>query len=133
MPKKQSHTPESWKDYKGPYSIALTCGDMIVVSGQGPLDPRTRKVVGANIKEQARATLENVKDALAAASATMDDCVKVTVFLGNIRHYDAFNEVYRTYFKEPLPCRTCVQGKLWSGMLVEVEAWAVRGAGGKPK
>jgi len=131
MPQKQAHTPERWRDYKGPYSIALTCGDLIVVSGQGPLDPKTKKIVGSDIREQARVTLDNVRNALSAAGATMDDCVKIGVFLADIKDFEAFNEVYRTYFKDPLPCRTCVECKLWSGMLVEIDAWAVRGAGGK--
>ncbi len=130
MPKKQPHTPEAWKDYKGPYSIALTAGDLIVVSGQGPLDPDGPKIVGTDIKEQAKVTLDNVKNALAAAGATMDDCVKIGVFLADIGDFDAFNEVYRTYFKDPLPCRTCVECKMWGGILVEVDAWAVRGGAG---
>ncbi len=130
MPKKQPHTPEAWKSYKGPYSIALTAGDLIIVSGQGPLDPDGPKIVGSNITEQARVTLDNVKGALEAAGATMDDCVKIGVFLDDINDFDAFNEVYRTYFKDPLPCRTCVECKMWKGILVEVDAWAVRGAGG---
>ncbi len=130
MPKKQPHTPEAWKDYKGPYSIALTAGDLIIVSGQGPLDPDGMKIVGSDITEQARVTLDNVKNALAAAGATMDDCVKIGVFLDDIKDFDAFNAVYRTYFKDPLPCRTCVECNLWGGILVEVDAWAVRGASG---
>jgi 2-iminobutanoate/2-iminopropanoate deaminase len=130
MAKKQPHTPEAWKNYKGPYSVALTVGDMIIVSGQGPLDPDGPKIVGKDITEQARITLDNVKNALAAAGATMDDCVKIGVFLADIKDFNGFNEVYRTYFKDPLPCRTCVESKLWSGILVEVDAWAVRGAGG---
>ncbi|MBN1345555.1 MAG: RidA family protein [Phycisphaerae bacterium] len=130
MAKKQPHTPEAWKNYKGPYSVALTVGDLIIVSGQGPIDPDGMKVIGEGIQEQAKITLDNVKNALAAAGATMDDCVKVGVFLSDIKNFNAFNEVYRTYFSEPLPCRTCVETALFGGMLVEVDAWAVRGAGG---
>jgi len=131
MPKKQPHAPEAFKDYKGPYSVALTCGDLIVVSGQVALDPKPKKALGTDIKEQAKITLDNVKNALASAGATMDDCVKIGVFLADIGDFNAFNEVYRTYFKEPLPCRTCVQAVLWPGALVEIDAWAVRGAGGQ--
>lgn len=130
MPKKVPHVPKGWENYKGPYSAALTAGDLIIVSGQGPLDPNGPKIVGSDIKEQAKVTLDNVKNALAAAGATMDDCVKVGVFLSDIKNFDAFNEVYRTYFTDPLPCRTCVECNLWGGILVEVDAWAVRGGAG---
>ncbi len=130
MPKKVPHVPAAWENYKGPYSIALTVGDMIIVSGQGPIDPDGPTIVGSDITEQARITLDNVKAALEAAGASMDDCVKVGVFLSNIKDFEAFNQVYREYFSEPLPCRTCVECQLFGGMLVEVDAWAVRDAGG---
>ncbi len=130
MPKKQPHVPKGWESYKGPYSIALTAGDWVIVSGQGPLDPDGPKIVGRDIQEQARVTLDNVKAALEAAGATMDDCVKVGVFLSDIKDFDAFNEVYRTSFNDPLPCRTCVECQMWGGILVEVDAWAVKGGAG---
>lgn len=130
MPKKTPHIPQGWESYKGPYSVALTVGDMIIVSGQGPIDPDGPKIVGSGITEQARITLDNVKAALEAAGATMDDCVKVGVFLADLKDFEEFNTVYRTYFTDPLPCRTCVECRLFGGMLVEVDAWAVKGAGG---
>lgn len=130
MPKKQPHVPKGWEDYKGPYSAALTIGNMVVVSGQGPLDPDGPKIVGSTIQEQAKVTLDNVKGALEAAGATMDDCVKIGVFLDDINDFDAFNEVYRTYFTDPLPCRTALECNLWGGILIEIDAWAVKDTAG---
>jgi 2-iminobutanoate/2-iminopropanoate deaminase len=59
----------------------------------------------------------------------MDDCVKVTAHLLNINDFDRYNAVYREFFSKPYPARTTVQSGLWNGMLVEIDAIAVFGAG----
>lgn len=110
----------------GPYSQGLRAGDWIFVSGQGPLDPATKQIVGATIQEQTTRVLDNIKAIVEAAGATMDDVVKSTVHLLNIEDFDDFNVVYVTYFGDPKPTRTTVQSVLWGGILVEIDVVAYR-------
>ena len=114
----------------GPYTPALCVDPFVFVSGQGPLDPETHQVTGSTLEEQAELTLTNVKTLLAEAGCTMDDCVKVTVHLADMRHYDRFNRVYERFFRKPFPTRTLVQSGLLD-ILVEIDAIAIKGAGGK--
>ncbi|MEF3302008.1 RidA family protein [Paenibacillus sp. GYB003] len=106
----------------GPYSQAVLSGGFVFVSGQGPLDLHGN-VVGETIEEQTGLTLRNIERILAAAGCTMDDVVKVNVILRHIGDFDKFNDVYRTYFREPMPARTCYEGGL-DGILVEIDAIA---------
>ncbi|MHB1005487.1 MAG: RidA family protein [Chloroflexota bacterium] len=78
-----------------------------------------------NIKEQSRLTLETIKAALEAAGSSMDNVLKVLALVADINDRPAFNEVYKSYFPNNPPARTCVQaGKLGEGVLVEVECVA---------
>ena len=113
----------------GPYSPGIAVGDTVYVAGQGPLDPRTGAIIGSTIEEQVDLTLQNVRRVLESAGCAMDDCVKVNVHLLNIEDFDRFNAVYRTFFTQPYPARTTVQSVLWHGILVEIDAVAVRGCG----
>ena len=72
---------------KGPYSLWVKAGDFIFVSGQGPVDPETGQVFLGDIAEQTRMTLENVKAILEDAGAKMEDVVKTTVFLTDIKNF----------------------------------------------
>ncbi len=107
----------------GPYSPGLRAGDLIFVSGQVPTDPETGKLAGESIEEQTRQVLNNVKAVLEAAGASMDDCVKMTVHLQDIKEFARFNEVYAGFFCDPKPTRTTVQSGL-SGVRVEIDAIA---------
>ena len=113
----------------GPYSQGIRAGDFIFVSGQGPLDPATKQIVGATIQEQTTRVLDNIKAIVEAAGATMDDVVKSTVHLLDIGDFDDFNAVYVTYFGDPKPTRTTVQSVLWGGILVEIDVVAYRPTG----
>jgi len=113
----------------GPYSPAVRAGDFVYVSGQVPRDPRTGELLGATIEEQAEGTLANLQRVLAAAGATLDDVVAVTVYLADENDWGAFNAVYRETFRAPFPARTVVGAKL-RGILVEVSAVAQRGGKG---
>jgi 2-iminobutanoate/2-iminopropanoate deaminase len=112
----------------GAYSPGLRVGDWIFVSGQGPMDPKTGQVCGQTIEEQTRQTLNNVKAILEAAGATMDDCVKVTAHLADIRDFARYNKVYETFFRDPKPTRTTVQSGLLD-ILVEIDAIAYKPQG----
>ena len=107
----------------GAYSQAVRAGDFIFVSGQGPLDPHSGDVCGANIEEQTARTLGNIKTILEAAGATMSDVVKVTAHLSDISLFERYNRVYASYFPDPKPARTTVASQLL-GILVEIDAIA---------
>ena len=117
----------------GAYSPGIAVGQMVFVSGQGPLDRKTKKIIGKTIEEQTRVTLQNVQAILKAAGSSMNDCVKLTAYLSNMRHFDRYNSVYKTFFRDPLPARTTVQAKLWGGILVEIDAIAIKGSAANDK
>ena len=110
----------------GPYSQGLIAGDFVFVSGQGPLDPQTGKIVGETVEEQTVRVLENIKAILEAAGTSMDDVVKVAVHLSDLALFQGFNQVYATYFPDPKPVRTTVGSQL-PGILVEIDAIAYLG------
>ena len=125
MTKKQV-TTNSGAAPVGAYSQGLIAGDFVFVSGQGPLDPETGKVVGETIEEQTARVLENLKAILEAAGASMGDVVKVAVHLSDLGSFQPFNQVYASYFPDPKPARTTVGSKL-PGILVEIDAIAYLG------
>lgn len=111
----------------GPYSQAVQAGGTVYVSGQLPINPATGEFAGADIRAQARQSLENIKAILAAAGADMAHVVKTTVLLQDMADFAAMNEVYAEYFTEPYPARAAFQvAKLPKGALVEIEAVAVQ-------
>jgi 2-iminobutanoate/2-iminopropanoate deaminase len=123
---KQKITTKSGASPVGAYSQGLRVGDFVFVSGQGPLDPATGKIVGETIEEQTARVLENIKAILTAGGATMADVVKVSAHLSDLTHFERYNKVYATYFPDPKPTRTTVGSQLL-GMLVEIDAIAYVG------
>ncbi len=106
----------------GPYSQGLKTGSRIYVAGQRPADPATG-AIPPDITAQARQALENVRQILLAGGADMDKVVKVAVYLADLGHFAAFNEVYKEFFSAPYPVRTTIGCSL-RGILVEVDAIA---------
>lgn len=125
MPKIQIKTSASASPV-GPYSQGLKAGDFVFVSGQGPLDPHTGKVVGETIEEQTKQVLENIKGILEAGGASMANVVKSTVHLSDLSLFQRFNAVYATFFPDPKPTRTTVGSRL-PGILVEIDVIAYTG------
>ena len=109
----------------GPYSQAISTGNLLFVSGQTPLIPGT-KDIPEGITAQSIQSLNNVKAILEAAGSSTDKVVKATVFLAEMSDFAAFNEVYSTFFKTPHPARSCVAVKtLPMNVMVEVEVIAL--------
>ena len=108
-----------------PFSPAIRAGDYIFVSGQGGFEnPKTGEAI-KDIEAQTRQCLENMKQVLQAAGSSLDDAVKVTVFLNNVADYAKMNKVYRSYFPNAQPARsTAGTGLVISGMLIEMECIA---------
>jgi 2-iminobutanoate/2-iminopropanoate deaminase len=111
---------------KGPYTPAVRAGGFVFVSGQVPRDPVSGALAGDAIDAQARRTLDNVRRVLDAAGASLDDVVSATIYLADVTEWDAFNAVYREYFREPYPTRTVV-GAALRGIRVEVSVVAFVG------
>lgn len=110
----------------GPYSQAIDLGNIVFCSGQIPVDPATG-AIPEGITAQTEQALTNVAALLAEASLTLADVVKTTVFLADMAHFGAMNEVYGRHFPSPYPARSAVAVReLPKGVLVEVEVIAAR-------
>jgi 2-iminobutanoate/2-iminopropanoate deaminase len=110
----------------GPYSQAVAEGQWLFTSGQIPIDPATGQLCSTDMVTAARQVLTNLEAVLAAGGADLSTVVKTTVFLKDMRDFQAFNGVYAEFFKEPFPARSCVQvAALPKDALVEIEAVAV--------
>lgn len=106
----------------GPYSQAITVGNMLFTSGQIPINPATGEIP-EGVEEQARQALANVKNLIEAAGGKIDNTVKTTVFIKNMDDFGKINEIYAKYFTEPYPARSCVEvARLPKDVLLEIEA-----------
>lgn len=111
----------------GPYSQAISVGNLLFTSGQIPLDPATGAVVGETVEQQAEQVMKNVGAILEANGVGFDRAVKTTCFLADMADFAVFNEVYGRYFTGK-PARSCVAVKaLPKGVLCEVEVIAELG------
>ena len=91
-----------------PLAQAIRAGNLLFVSGQGPLDPKTREVVSPDIREQTRQTLANLRGVLAAAGLDFRHVVNMRVVLRNTEDFAAFNETFREFLQGEKVTRTCV-------------------------
>jgi 2-iminobutanoate/2-iminopropanoate deaminase len=106
----------------GAYSQAIRAGDLVFVSGQGPLDPTTLEVIGTTVQEQTEATIRNLEAIARAAGGSLEDVVKVSAFLASIDDFPAFNATYERMFPSlPRPARTTT-GAALRDILVEIDA-----------
>lgn len=109
----------------GPYSQGVKVGDLLFVSGQVALDPKTGKLAGDDIESQTRQVLQNVKSIVEASGCKLSDVVKISVFLGDANDFRKMNEVCSTFFAENPPARTTVEaGMPGPGMRIMVDAIA---------
>ena len=106
----------------GPYSQAVKVGGTVYLSGQIPLDPATMQLVSGDIDAEIRRVFDNLKAVALAAGGTLNDAVKVNVFLTDLAHFARVNEIMATYFQQPYPARAAVGvAALPRGARVEVE------------
>jgi 2-iminobutanoate/2-iminopropanoate deaminase len=111
----------------GPYSPVVGFQDLIFVSGQGPLDPKTQVLVSGSIQEETRRTLENIRNILEDVGSSLNHALKVTAYLGDMNDFGEFNEIYREFFPANPPARTCIQaGRLPFDIKVEIDVIACR-------
>jgi 2-iminobutanoate/2-iminopropanoate deaminase len=92
----------------GPYSHAIDSGDYIFLSGQTAMNSVGEGQLPGDIGAQTKLCFESLSEVLETAGLTLDNVVKVNVYLTNMKNFSAMNEVYKTFFIEPFPARTCV-------------------------
>jgi 2-iminobutanoate/2-iminopropanoate deaminase len=106
----------------GPYSHGVREDGLLFLSGQTPLDPETNVLVAGGIEVQARRVFANLETVLVAAGSSLDDVLKVNVYLTDMADFPAMNAVYSAVFADPYPARTTVAvAGLHMGAAVEVE------------
>ncbi len=109
----------------GSYSQGIRVGNLLFVAGQGPADPKTGKPPGADIETQTRQTLQNIKGIVEAAGLSMQDVVKVTVYLRNANDFGKMDAVYKTFFPENPPTRMTLEAGLpLASALIAIDAIA---------
>ena len=109
----------------GPYSQSVRIGRLVHAAGQGADEPTTGGLAGADIETQTRQCLRNLEAVLAASGATLDDVLRVGVFLAHLSDFEGMNAVYSTVFRDPPPARTTVYVGLPGELRVEIDALAV--------
>ena len=111
---------------QGAYSQGWRAGDFLFVTGTGPIDPVSGKLVGDTIEQQTEQTIDNISAILEADGASLADVVKSTVHLSDTTLFARYNTVYARRFSKPYPVRTTVGSDLGHspGMLVEIDCIA---------
>jgi 2-iminobutanoate/2-iminopropanoate deaminase len=109
----------------GPYSQAVIHNGIIYLSGTGAVDPQTNELKLGTVEEEAELAMTNLRIILEEAGSSLDKLLTITVYLKDMQEYAGFNEVYKGFFTNDLPARTCIQaGDLPFGTRVEVTATA---------
>jgi len=111
----------------GPYSQGYKAGGFIYVSGQVPINPATSELVKDDIKAASQQSLDNCKAIIEEAGATLEDVIKVEIFLQNMSDFGQVNEVYAAFFGDHKPARACVEvAALPLGATVEIQMIAYK-------
>jgi 2-iminobutanoate/2-iminopropanoate deaminase len=105
--RKSVHPPNALRP-SSPFSLGVVSGEFLFVSGQAPVNLATNEIEYGDIRTEARCALRNVETILAAAGCSLNDVVRVGVFLSNLDDVAGMNEVYREFFPDNQPARTTV-------------------------
>lgn len=109
----------------GPYEQGIKIDSFVFTSGQIPINPETNEPVRGSIEDETRQVLENISEVLRAGGSSLDNAIKITVYLKDLSLFSRMNEVYRSFFPENKPARTCVEvSELPKGVGVEMDAVA---------
>lgn len=107
----------------GPYSQAIEVNGMVYTSGVIPVDPSTGAILEGGVEVQANQAFKNLCNLVEASGSKVENIVKTTVFIKEMNDFGKINEIYKQYFKEPFPARSCVEvARLPKDVLLEVEA-----------
>ncbi len=122
MNKKTIHTDNAPAAI-GTYSQAIQAGNLVFISGQIPLVPTTMEVVDGDFEARARQVFDNIQAVAEAAGGSLNDIVKLTVFLTDLGNFAIVNSVMESYFDQPFPARAAVGvASLPKGVDVEADA-----------
>lgn len=111
----------------GPYSPAVWAGDLLYLSGQTPIDPKTGELIQGDVEAQTHRAFDNLEAVLGDAGLSMDDVIKCNVYLTDMANFAAMNTAYAKRFTKPYPSRTTIGVKqLPRDALVEIEMVAKR-------
>ena len=107
-----------------PFSDAVKAGGFVFLSGQVSMDDQGRPVYGS-VQQQTGIIMRNIQQVLATTGCSLNDIVKVKVWLSDMRHFEAFNEAYRPWFGDAFPARTLTTSAIAFGLDVEIEIVAL--------
>ena len=111
----------------GPYSAAIWAGDLLYLSGQTPVDPKTGDLISGDVEAQTHRAFDNLEAVLGDAGLSLDHVIKCNVYLTDMDNFAAMNSAYSTRFSKPYPARTTVAVRaLPRKALVEIEMVARR-------
>jgi 2-iminobutanoate/2-iminopropanoate deaminase len=117
-------TPPGVPTPRGPYSPAVRAGEFIFVAGQVAVDPATDNISNGDIRHETRLTLNNIRRILEGAGASLDDVVRVGVYMADGSEFAKMNEVYAEYFGEHKPARTTIVCKFAADIKIEIDCVA---------
>ena len=110
----------------GPYSQAIEVNGMVYTSGVIPVDPATGNIA-EGVEAQAEQAFKNLCNLVEESGSKVENIIKTTVFIKEMNDFGTINEIYKKYFKEPFPARSCVEvARLPKDVLLEVEAIAFK-------
>ena len=111
----------------GPYSQAVLTNDTLYVSGQIPIDPKSGQLIDDTIQESTHQVMTNILALVTEAGMTVDNIVKCSIFLKDLRDFEEVNEIYASYFRSLPPARETVQVvKLPKDVGIEISCIAVK-------
>ena len=107
----------------GTYSQAIVSGELVFISGQIPFDPQTNAKVEGDGAAQVRRTFQNLANVAESSGSSLDNCLKLTIFLLDLKDFDMINTIMKDFFSEPYPARSVVEVKsLPKSVPLEVDA-----------
>ena len=126
MSKRESICTDDAPAAIGPYSQAIHTGELVFVSGQIPLEPKSGKLEVSSIEAETQQVLRNLRAILEAAGSSLPRVVKTTIYLTNLEDFAAVNAVYGEFFSDAPPARATVQvAALPMGARIEIDAIAL--------
>ena len=107
----------------GVYSQAIRAGNLVFISGQIPLEPKSMQMIDGDINDHIKQVLTNIKSIVEESGGTMNDIVKINVYLKDLEHFQNVNSVMESYFDEPYPARAAVEvSRLPKDVSIEMDA-----------
>ena len=107
----------------GAYSQAIKSGEFLFISGQIPLNPETMKIVDSSFEDSAQRVISNIENICKEAGASLDDIVKLNIYLLDLENFDTLNKIMEERFSEPFPARATVEvARLPKDVMIEMDA-----------